>query len=110
MSVRRGDQRLAETLRNLEGAPVRIKEAAPEMAELDRVEMIDVFQKSFADRAAENVKRMGRDRKERRSTVISQAGKIIQRAERGNLVRRDIQQNHVGAFETNLGSRNQKDA
>ncbi len=80
------------------------------MAELDRVEMIDVFEKSLADRTAQNVKRMGRDREERRSASISQDGQIIQSAERRYIVGRDIQQNDVRAFETNFGSGNQENA
>jgi hypothetical protein len=110
MSVRRGDEWLTEALCNFDGASVRIEEAAPEMAELDGVEMIDVFKKSLPNRTAEKVKRMGRDHEEGCSEPASQPGEIIQSAERRYIVRRDVQQNYVGAFKTNLSRRDQKDA
>ena len=64
MRVRRRDERLAETLRNFHCPPIRIEEAAPEMAELDRIETIDMFQQSISDRTADDVKGMRRNRKE----------------------------------------------
>ena len=110
MRVRCRNEWLAEALRNFDRAPVRIEKAAPEMAELDRVEMIDVLEESLADRTAENVKRMGRDREERRSAPTSQPDEIIEGAERGYIVRPYIQQNHVRAFEADLGRGDQKNA
>src|SRR3954469_20415785 len=110
MRIRRRNERLAEALRHFDRAPVWVEEPAPEMAELDRVEMIDMFEESLTDRTAENVKRMGRHREERRSAPVSQAGEIIEGAQRPNIVRRYIQQDHVGAFQTDLGRWDQQNA
>src|SRR3954468_13222172 len=82
MRVGGGDERFAETFGDFDRAPVRIEEAPPEMAELDRVKQINSFQQFFPNGTAEDIERMGRDREQRRTAPGSQLFEIIQGAER----------------------------
>ena len=49
MRVRCGDERLIEFFRHPCGPPVRIKRTLVEMAKLDRIEAIDLFEQELTD-------------------------------------------------------------
>ena len=89
--IRGGDERLVEAFGGFHGAPVRIEEGIPEMAQLDRVKAVDPFHQRFSDRPAENVERMRRDRENGLPALPAQCFQVVERAQRRYLLRADIQ-------------------
>jgi len=108
MRVGGRDERFAETLGHFYGPAIRIEERAPEMAELDGIEAINPFHKPLPDRTAQDVEWVRRDREQRRPAAFAKRRQIIQGVERRDLVGRDIQQNHIGAFEPYFRGRDEE--
>src|SRR5205085_6457685 len=99
MSVRCGDERLFEFSRDGCGAPIRIKETRPEMAELYRIETMDSLYQLFAHRTAQHIEWVRRDREHRLAAARAQSFEIVKIPERFDVLRRDIEQNNIRAFE-----------
>src|SRR5205814_5225190 len=108
MRIGRGDERLTETLSDLDCAPVRIQKASPKMAQLDGIEAVDFLDEFSADRTAENIERMRCDREERPAAATPQCGQVLERSKRLDLSAVDVQQNDVGAFEPHFRRRDQQ--
>jgi len=78
MRVRRRDEGLAELLRQRHRAPIWIHESGVEMAIFDRVKAIDLSHDPATDGAAENIKRMRRDRENRVAARGPQSPDVVE--------------------------------
>ena len=110
MSVGGGDERLFEFSRDGCGAPIRIKETRPEMAELYRIETMDSLYQLFAHRTAQHIEWVRRDREHRLAAARAQLFEIVKIPERFDVLRRDIEQNNIRAFEPHFRRRNQQNS
>ena len=79
------------------------------MADLDRIEAIDFVEETFANRSAQNEKRMRHETKERVAAAGTQGAKISKRAHVGHFVRPGVEQDHIRAFQPQFGCRDQQD-
>jgi hypothetical protein len=110
MRIGSGDERFFESRRDLHGAAIRIEKTVPEMAELDRIEAVDLFDQLFSHRSAEQVKRMRRDREKRKAAACAQPGQIVQTTQRLDLTWSDVQQNHIRPLEPDFSRGDQENA
>ena len=65
MRIGRGDERLVVFPRHFPSAAIQIEKAFMKVTKLNRVKTIDFLEQPFANRAAEDVKRMRREREYR---------------------------------------------
>ena len=75
------------------------------MTKLDRVEAIDLIEQTLTDGAAQHVKRVRRDREDR-STAGAELPDILKVLEFRDLCGAHVQQDDIGALQTDLGRGN----
>ena len=71
-------QRFAKLCGHFNGSAVQIEKAFMKVTKLDRIKAIHLFEKSFANRAAEHVERMGRNGEDRQSTAGPKLTEIVE--------------------------------
>src|SRR5713226_3310343 len=92
-----GDQGLAMSRCYLFRPAIRVQETLVKMADLDRVETVDFFEKTRPDRTPKNIKWMRRDRKDRHPAPGAQLAQIVKIFEGRNFVGSYIQNDHIRA-------------
>ena len=110
VSIGGRDQRLLEARRDFHGASIRVEKRTPKVTKLDGIETIDSLDQPRSNRATEDVKRMRRDSEKRLAPAPAQLVQIVQAPERFYFACAYVEQNDVGALETNLGGGNEKNA
>ena len=88
---------------DLAGAAIEVEEALVEMADLDRVEAIDLLEQPLADRSAEEEKWMRRKTKNRLTAARAELAQVGESAQIFDFVRPDIQEDHVRSLQPHLG-------
>ena len=93
---------------DLPGPVIQIKPAFVKMANLDGVEAIDFFYQPLAERGTEDEEGMGREAEKRIAAPGAQAAKTGKGAQSLDLVRLDVEQHDIGAFQTHFCGRNER--
>ena len=103
MRVGSREKRLAALRSDLAGAAIEVEQALVEVADLDRVEAIDFLKQPLPDRSAKKEKWMRRKTKKRLAATGSELAEIGESAQIFDLVRPNVQQDHVRSLEPHLG-------
>jgi hypothetical protein len=110
MRVRSREERLAVLGGDLAGAAIKIEQAFVEVADLDRVEAIDFLEQPVPDRSAKKEKWMRRKTEKRLAATGAELAQVGESAQIFDLIRPDVQQDHVRAFKPHLGRRDKQDS
>ena len=90
---------------------IPIEPALVEMADLNRIEAVDIFAEPFpADRTAQDIEGMRRESENGVSASHAQLANIVKGPESCSLLRQDIQEDDVRSTEAHFRRRNQEDA
>ena len=103
MRVGSREKRLAALRCDLAGAAIEVEQTLVEVADLDRVEAIDFLKQPLPDRSAKKEKWMRRKTKKRLAATGSELTEIVESAQIFDLVRPNVQQDHVRSLEPHLG-------
>ena len=110
MRVGSREKRLAALRSDLAGAAIEVEQALVEVADLDRVEAIDFLKQPLPDRSAKKEKWMRRKTKKRLAATGSELAEIVESAQIFDLVRPNVQQDHVRSLEPHLGCRDEQNS
>jgi len=102
MRIRGREERPAVGGGDFAPAAIEVEPALVEMADLDRIEAIDLAEEPIADGSAEEKERVRRKTEERIAAARAQSAQIGKSAQVFYFVRLDIQEDDIGAFQPHL--------
>src|SRR6266446_5316218 len=108
MRIGSRDQRFAKLGGHFRSAPIWIEQSLVNMAELDRVKAIDLFEQAWADRTDQHIKLMGRDSKDRHSAAATKLAEVIEILKPRRFRSCHVQQNRIRALQPHFGRRNEQ--
>ena len=110
MRVRGGEERFAMKRGEATGPPIQVEPAFVKMADLDRVETLDLAQEPLADRCAEHKKGMRRETEKRFAEPLPQPAQVGESSKLFHVFGSNVQENNVCALEPHFRCLDQKDA
>jgi len=108
VSIGRRDERFVKTPGHARGSAVRIQRPLVKMAEFDGVETIFFREQPPADRAAENIKWMGRDGEKRLAAPGAKRAHIREALQAGCFFAAYIKQDHIRPFDSHFSRRDEQ--
>jgi hypothetical protein len=110
MRIRGREERSAVRGGDFAGAAIEVEPALVKMADLDRIEAIDLPEEPIADGSAEEKERMRRKAEKRIAAARPELAQIGKSAQIFDFVRRDIEEDDVGTFQPHLRRLKEKNA